>query len=52
MFFEMHSESQEQHLVAENKMFFISIAQHPGQKLIPMIPILDAGFEVWFKVSF
>jgi len=45
----MHSESQEQHLVAENKAFFISIAQHPGQKPIPIIPILDAGFKVWLK---
>jgi len=38
MYFESYLESQEQHLAAED-----------SQKLVPFIPVLDAGFEVWFK---
>jgi fatty acid synthase subunit alpha, fungi type len=39
----------EQLLAAEDKAYFLTICQRPGQKPVPFIPILDATFEVWFK---
>ncbi|KAJ6477506.1 fatty acid synthase, partial [Mycena sanguinolenta] len=36
-------------LASEDSAFFLAIAQHPGQKPVPFIPVLDASFEVWFK---
>ena len=40
---------REQLLAAEDMKYFLSIAQSPGQKPAPFIPVLDASFEVWFK---
>ena len=52
-FFETYPEACDQLVAAEDKAFFLSIVQRPGQKPVPFIPILDANFEVWFKkVSF
>ncbi|KAF7374647.1 Fatty acid synthase subunit alpha [Mycena sanguinolenta] len=36
-------------LASEDSAFFLAIAQRPGQKPVPFIPVLDASFEVWFK---
>ena len=36
-------------LAAEDTAYFLAILQRPGQKPVPFIPVLDAGFEVWFK---
>ena len=44
-----YPEACEQLLAAEDKKYFLSIAQRPGQKPAPFIPVLDASFEVWFK---
>ena len=52
-FFGTYPEACDQLLAAEDKAFFLSIVQRPGQKPVPFIPILDANFEIWFKkVSF
>lgn len=48
-FFEAYPAATEQLLAAEDKKFFLSIAQRAGQKPAPFIPVLDANFEVWFK---
>lgn len=32
-----------------DKSYFLNIAQRPGEKPAPFIPILDNNFEVWFK---
>jgi fatty acid synthase subunit beta len=48
-FLETYPEVCEQLLAAEDKKYFLSIAQRPGQKPAPFIPVLDANFEVWFK---
>jgi enoyl reductase-like protein len=48
-FFTTYPDACEQLLAAEDKAYFLSIAQRPGQKPAPFIPILDANFEVWFK---
>ncbi|KAI5122922.1 hypothetical protein M0805_007600 [Coniferiporia weirii] len=48
-FFEACSEATQQLLAAEDKAYFLAIAQRPGQKPVPFIPVLDASFEVWFK---
>lgn len=48
-FFETYSEAAEQLLASEDKAFFLAVAQRPGQKPVPFIPVLDASFEVWFK---
>ncbi|KAL0953237.1 hypothetical protein HGRIS_004490 [Hohenbuehelia grisea] len=41
--------AREQLLASEDRAYFLAIAQRPGQKPVPFIPILDATFEVWFK---
>ena len=48
-FFETYPLATEQLLAAEDKAYFLAIAQRPGQKPVPFIPVLDASFEVWFK---
>jgi enoyl reductase-like protein len=48
-FFAAYPLAREQLLAAEDKAYFLAIAQRPGQKPVPFIPVLDAGFEVWFK---
>lgn len=48
-FFEAYSDATEQLLAAEDKAYFLAIAQRPGQKPVPFIPVLDASLEVWFK---
>ncbi|KAF8632253.1 hypothetical protein AX15_002000 [Amanita polypyramis BW_CC] len=48
-FFETYPSAMEQLLAAEDVAFFLAIAQRPGQKPAPFIPVLDASFEVWFK---
>ena len=48
-FFSAYPVAKEQLLSAEDTAFFLAIAQRPGQKPVPFIPILDATFEVWFK---
>ena len=48
-FFKTYTEATEQLLGAEDKAYFLAIAQRPGQKPVPFIPVLDASFEVWFK---
>lgn len=48
-FFKAYPLATEQRLAAEDAAFFLAIAQRPGQKPAPFIPILDVSFEVWFK---
>ena len=48
-FLSTYPEACQQLLAAEDKKYFLSIAQRPGQKPAPFIPVLDATFEVWFK---
>ena len=48
-FFEEYAEATTQLLAAEDKAYFLAIAQRPGQKPVPFIPVLDSSFEVWFK---
>ncbi|KAL4066936.1 hypothetical protein J3A83DRAFT_4165578 [Scleroderma citrinum] len=48
-FFAKYSAATEQLLAAEDRAYFLTISQRPGQKPAPFIPILDANFEVWFK---
>ncbi|EGN98830.1 hypothetical protein SERLA73DRAFT_168429 [Serpula lacrymans var. lacrymans S7.3] len=48
-FFDKYSAAKEQLLAAEDRAYFLTISQRPGQKPAPFIPILDASFEVWFK---
>ena len=48
-FFEAYPGATEQLLAAEDRSYFLAIAQRPGQKPVPFIPVLDASFEVWFK---
>ncbi|KAG8716660.1 3-oxoacyl-[acyl-carrier-protein] synthase [Ceratobasidium sp. 394] len=48
-FFKAYPLASEQLLAAEDKAYFLAIAQRPGQKPVPFIPVLDASFEVWFK---
>jgi hypothetical protein len=43
------SVGEEQLLASEERAYFLTISQRPGQKPAPFIPILDANFEVWFK---
>jgi fatty acid synthase subunit alpha, fungi type len=37
-------------LASEDKAYFLTISQRPGQKPVPFIPVLDANFKVWFKM--
>ncbi|KAG9047855.1 3-oxoacyl-[acyl-carrier-protein] synthase [Tulasnella sp. UAMH 9824] len=48
-FFETYPAATEQLVAYEDKAYFLAIAQRPGQKPVPFIPVLDASFEVWFK---
>ncbi|KAA1467738.1 fatty acid synthase [Dentipellis sp. KUC8613] len=48
-FFKAYPLATEQLLASEDKAYFMNIAQRPGQKPVPFIPVLDASFEVWFK---
>ena len=48
-FFEEYTGAKDQLLAAEDKSYFLNIAQRPGQKPVPFIPVLDNSFEVWFK---
>ncbi|KII85134.1 hypothetical protein PLICRDRAFT_45274 [Plicaturopsis crispa FD-325 SS-3] len=48
-FFNTYPLASEQLLASEDKAYFLTISQRPGQKPAPFIPILDANFEVWFK---
>ncbi|KAK7690523.1 hypothetical protein QCA50_005621 [Cerrena zonata] len=48
-FFKTYPLASEQLLAAEDKKYFLTISQRPGQKPAPFIPVLDASFEVWFK---
>jgi len=48
-FFSLFAESTKQLLCAEDAAYFLAIAQRPGQKPVPFIPVLDADFGVWFK---
>ncbi|KAG6813968.1 hypothetical protein H0H92_005223, partial [Tricholoma furcatifolium] len=48
-FFTTYPLAARQLLAAEDTAYFLAIAQRPGQKPVPFIPVLDASFEVWFK---
>ncbi|GBE87869.1 fatty acid synthase [Sparassis crispa] len=48
-FFKTYPLATEQLLASEDKAYFLTIVQRPGQKPVPFIPVLDASFEVWFK---
>lgn len=48
-FFKAYPLATQQLLASEDKAYFLTISQRPGQKPVPFIPILDASFEVWFK---
>ncbi|KZT29627.1 fatty acid synthase [Neolentinus lepideus HHB14362 ss-1] len=48
-FFKTYPLAKEQLLASEDSSYFLAIAQRPGQKPVPFIPVLDASFEVWFK---
>ena len=48
-FLQHYPAAKNQLVAAEDKAFFLSICQRPGQKPVPFIPILDNSFEVWFK---
>ena len=48
-FFQSYPRAREQLVAAEDKAYFLTICQRPGQKPVPFIPILDNTFEVWFK---
>jgi len=49
VFFQKYPLAKEQLLASEDRAYFLTIAQRPGQKPAPFVPILDANFEVWFK---
>jgi fatty acid synthase subunit beta len=48
-FFEAYPLAAEQLLAAEDAAYFFAILQLPCQKPGPLIPVLDASIEVWFK---
>ncbi|KDQ57051.1 hypothetical protein JAAARDRAFT_35647 [Jaapia argillacea MUCL 33604] len=48
-FFKTYPLATEQLLASEDKAYFLTISQRPGQKPVPFIPVLDSTFEVWFK---
>ncbi|KAL0065236.1 fatty acid synthase alpha subunit Lsd1 [Marasmius tenuissimus] len=48
-FFQKYPSAADQLLSADDTGYFLAISQRPGQKPVPFIPVLDAGFEVWFK---
>ncbi|KAF5337910.1 hypothetical protein D9758_013124 [Tetrapyrgos nigripes] len=48
-FFKSYPSATHQLLSADDSAYFLAIAQRPGQKPVPFIPVLDASFEVWFK---
>ena len=48
-FFKAYPAASTRLVAAEDKAYFLTICQRPGQKPVPFIPILDNTFEVWFK---
>ncbi|GAA5936216.1 hypothetical protein JCM1841_007037 [Sporobolomyces salmonicolor] len=44
-----YPEAQDQILASADVSYFLAIAQRPGQKPVPFIPVLDASFAIWFK---
>jgi len=48
-FFKSYPSATHQLLSADDTAYFLAIAQRPGQKPVPFIPVLDVSFEVWFK---
>ncbi|KAH7106327.1 fatty acid synthase [Auriculariales sp. MPI-PUGE-AT-0066] len=48
-FFSLYSDATKQLVCSEDAAYFLAIAQRPGQKPVPFIPVLDADFGVWFK---
>lgn len=48
-FVKAYPQAREQLVAAGDVRFFLAIAQRPGQKPVPFIPVLNAAFEVWFK---
>ena len=48
-FFDAYPKAAEQLVASEDAKYFLTIAQRPGHKPVPYVPILDADFEVWFK---
>ncbi|TXT15634.1 hypothetical protein VHUM_00137 [Vanrija humicola] len=49
LFFSTYPKAKTQLVSADDKSYFLTISQRPGQKPVPFIPILDNQFEVWFK---
>jgi fatty acid synthase subunit alpha len=47
-FFAKYPASTVQLLASEDKAYFLTISQRPGQKPAPFIPVLDSNFEVWY----
>ena len=48
-FFKTYPAACEQLVASEDAAYFLAIAQRPGQKPVPFIPVLDADFSLWFK---
>ncbi|GAA5972131.1 hypothetical protein JCM11641_002509 [Rhodosporidiobolus odoratus] len=48
-FLEQYPEAKDQILASADVSYFLAIAQRPGQKPVPFIPVLDANFGIWFK---
>ncbi|GAA5867928.1 hypothetical protein JCM8547_003416 [Rhodosporidiobolus lusitaniae] len=48
-FLEQYPEAEDQILASADVSYFLAIAQRPGQKPVPFIPVLDASFGIWFK---
>jgi fatty acid synthase subunit alpha len=48
-FFDAYPKATQQLVASEDAKYFLTIAQRPGHKPVPFVPILDADFEVWFK---
>ncbi|BGP17655.1 hypothetical protein JCM10213_004639 [Rhodosporidiobolus nylandii] len=48
-FLEQYPEAEDQILASADVAYFLAIAQRPGQKPVPFIPVLDANFGIWFK---
>ncbi|KAF2106759.1 acyl transferase domain-containing protein [Lophiotrema nucula] len=44
-----YQESKTQLINQEDQDYFIAICRRAGQKPVPFIPVLDDGFETWFK---
>ncbi|GAA5825048.1 hypothetical protein JCM11251_006076 [Rhodosporidiobolus azoricus] len=48
-FLEQYPQAEDQILASADVSYFLAIAQRPGQKPVPFIPVLDANFGIWFK---